>query len=909
MKSIRQIGILVLPIIVFIGGVYLYYRSADNNYESFLIKENSKISNIDKKFSNIKDRPDKPDIAALQNYLMIVDPKLKYVPVERLEKNYTLLKQRKGIFEKNAEDISWESVPSNMGGRTRCLVFDPNDDDKQKVWAGSATGGLWFNNNIFDENSSWNPANNLWEILSISSIVFDPNNSNIMYVGTGEPETAVTTYRESSGRGNGIWKSIDAGDNWKQLESTKDFAYISDIEVKDESGQSVIYAAVVSGNYQGAFHQSSPTDGLYRSTDNGETWEQVLPDIPETSTPFAPSDIEIASDGKIFIGTMPNLNEQGGAQILMSTSGIPGSWTIFSDYVDSIRNQPFFDIPGRVKLASSQSNPNRIYGLIASGSTEYTIQTFKSYVCDYIIRSDDGGMNWTKMPIPILENRNWAYLAWHALAIEIDPSDFNTIIIGGLDLFKSDDGGNNWFNISDWTAYYNQDYDHYVHGDLHCIQFQPENYSNIAFSTDGGIFITENGNSTTPIFKERNRNFNTLQFYTGAINPNESSILYAGGMQDNGTILYSGTAFDNNNTVSGGDGAYCFINKNNSVISSVYNNRYYLTNRNDQVLNYIDAYSGTFISPVDYFENLDVLYANAHMFDDTYKDRILRIQNVSGNYRTSYHSLYTRTNVPFSAIKIKPESTASNTKLLIGTQAGRLFTVENAQSTPITTEITHSEFPAANISCIDISSDSETILVTFSNYGVNSVWISYDAGSNWHSIENNLPDIPVRWGLLHTYNPKQVMLATEIGVWVADDITVDDFEWNITDKGMANVRVDMLRMRSSDQVVLAATHGRGLYTALFESNIPIVPEEPEEETDNESNEIVFPNPTKGKLTISNFSSLIIEEIKIYNIEGKELGGIKNPSNELIDISLYGKGLRIIKIKTSNATLKTKVLVN
>jgi len=905
MKTSMKIKI-GLAFIALLAGLFLtVVLLSKNNYESFLLDENLKISMLDKKFSEISSRPDKPELAAFQNYLMIVDPELKYVPVNRLQETYEKLKNKTGSIFKESNDIEWSSDGSNMGGRTRTLMFDPNDINKQKVWAGSVTGGLWFNNNIFDKNSSWTPVNDFWESLSISSITYDPNNTQVFYVGTGEAETAVTTYRESSGRGSGLWRSIDGGKNWEQIESTKDFAYITDIAVRDESGLSVLYVAAVSGNYQEENFQSTPTDGLFRSADNGQSWVQVLPNIPETDVPFAPSDIEIAGNGKILIGTMPNLNEKGGAYILMSTVGTTDSWSLYPNCQNLIKKKPSYNIPGRVELASSISDSNRIYAFIASGSLLTTLGTFKTYICEFILRSDDGGLNWTELPIPDIEMdatvNNWAYLAWHALAAQVDPNDANTLYIGGLDLFKSIDGGQNWHQISNWLGMYYDDIDNYVHGDQHCIKFQPGNSENIVFCTDGGVFLAENAIWDIPLLNERNKNLNTLQFYTAAINPNKNSRFYLGGTQDNGTLSTNGAPINISNLVQGGDGAFCFINSESNTITSHYYNRYLVNNNGEY--KFIDAYSGTFISPADYNEKLDALYANAHMFDGEKSGEILRIKNIAGNYTRSFHSLNTGTSVPFSAIKISPTSTITNTVLFIGTQAGRLFKVENSQSAPSATEITDNNFPTANISCIDISSNGETILVTFSNYGINSVWISKDAGNSWESIENNLPDIPVRWALLHTSNPKQVMLATEVGIWSADDISIDNFEWKLTNNGLANVRVDMIRMRSVDETVLAATHGRGLFTAKFESNIS-------SSTNNladYNSKLVFPNPTLGLLRINNNPNDKIT-VKVYTISGKELASFENLQSNIIDISSYGKGMRILKVNNGKKIATTKVLV-
>ena len=123
----------------------------------------------------------------------------------------------------------------------------------------------------------------------------------MFYIGTGEAETAIQTYRESSGLGDGIWKSIDGGVTWNLLSSTTGFAYVPKIVVRNESGTSVIYAGVVSGLYHGT-HNSLPSDGLFRSTDGGLTWTQVLPDIYGFTVPYSPSDVVLGCRWKDLCG-------------------------------------------------------------------------------------------------------------------------------------------------------------------------------------------------------------------------------------------------------------------------------------------------------------------------------------------------------------------------------------------------------------------------------------------------------------------------------------------------------------------------------------------------------------------------------------------------------------------------------
>jgi len=294
-------------------------------YDEFIVKEQSKFFKNTNTKSLVK--PDNPGMAMMQNYFMLIDPEIKRVPSERLSSAYDKTKKLKAGNDIDFRDnIEWNKVQSNMGGRVRGIMWDPNTANK--IWACSVTGGLYYNNNLPDANSNWEVVDNFWPGLSVSCIAYDPNNTKIFYVGTGEYHTARNIYRESSGVGYGIWRTTDGGETWEIMESTKDFKYISDIKVVDDNGKSVIYAGVVSGKYKNKLNESKPSEGLYRSNNNGEDWEQVLPKISSIDEYYAPSDLEIAANGKIFVGTMKNINGKGGATILSSNSGKKGTWKV-----------------------------------------------------------------------------------------------------------------------------------------------------------------------------------------------------------------------------------------------------------------------------------------------------------------------------------------------------------------------------------------------------------------------------------------------------------------------------------------------------------------------------------------------------------------------------------------------------
>lgn len=807
---------------------------------------------------------DQPGAAAFQEYLMTLDPETKTVPRERL---LTAYMQTKAIqSQKSTSSVSWEGTGSEMGGRTRSIMYDPNDPNQKKVWAGGVTGGLWYNNDITNQFSSWVPVGDFWPVLTIRCITYDPNNSQVFYIGTGEPETALITYRESSGVGQGIWRSEDGGQTWAQIPSTANFVYITDILVRNEGGTSVIYAGVVSGEYHGT-HQSLPSDGLFRSADNGATWEQVLPDIYGSDVPYAPADIETGADGRIYIGSRPNLDDEGGATILYSDTGLPGSWVVNEDYKIIIENTPANPLPGRVILASAKSDENVLYALVASGHIE-TANSFRYFYCYHILRSDDKGVNWTEKPIPtdLTSGINFATIAWHALDAAVDPNNPDNLFIGGLDVHHSVNGGNTWFRVSDWSKMYSGGGSDYIHADQHAIVFKPGSSQEVLFGTDGGVFYTSNGIVNYPAFEPRNNNYNTLQYYTCAMNPAAGSVSYLGGLQDNGSLYYSGNPITLDDMWSGGDGAYCFFDEDGGSISvtSIYYNQYYVYQNGNWVNSLNNWSSGTFISPADFDYRKNAIYANAVDFVGNFADHILRLTNITGNEAGNYLNIGTGSSLYFSAVTYSPHSTSDQSNLIIGNQQGRIFRVENANATHTVTEIGSPNFPVGNISCIAIGGSDDTLVATFSNYGVPSVWVTKNGGQSWTDVETNLPDMPVRWAIFHPQNARQVMLATETGIWTTINIFANPVLWEPANTGMANVRVDMVRVRKSDNILLAASHGRGMFTS--EGPWDVV-------TGNEEIPLpalaVYPNPTPGPVNLSvDLNRPTSLAIRIVNAKGQ-----------------------------------------
>ena len=871
-------------------------------YENFLLKEYINFNKITKQPENLETKPDNPELADYQNYYTVIDPKLKKVPYNRLLKAYNYIKRIEHNKLKSRNNITWNQVQSDMGGRIRGILWDPIDTNK--VWACSVTGGLWFNNHIENNESKWQPVDEFWPGLSTNCITYDPNNPKTLYVGTGEYHTARVIYRESSGVGYGIWKSNDSGKTWNIIQSTQNFKYISDIKVRNENGKSIIYAGVLSGIYKGAEHLSKPKEGLYRSEDNGQSWQQVLPVIQNDTLPYAPADIEIAANNRIFIGSLKNINDYGGATILWSDTGKKDSWHIFNDYENIIKNDSVYPVPGRIILGAAPSDSNIIYALVGAGW--YDDYGFNYARGRYILKSIDGGQHWLEKNIP-KDNPDWASLSWHAFDIAVNPGDPENIFVGGLDLWKSTNGGDNWAKTSDWAGMYYGGGEDYVHADQHWIAYKPGSYTKAIFSTDGGIFYSSDANKKTPVYEERNNNLSTLQFYSCAISPVKNLNLFVGGLQDNGSLLYTGQSLNISNMISGGDGAYCFIDRDEPqiMITSIYYNKYYLFE------NFLYKWSmglygtGVFINPGDYDSKNNILYTNACSFNGDFANNLLCISIFPDTTINTFVNIGTDLKTYFSHIKISPFSKTDQSTLFVGTQNGRLFKIINPLTSIQTFEIGSDDFPVANISSIAIGGSEDTLLVTFSNYGVQSVWETYNGGKNWTDISGNLPDIPVRWALYHPENNNQIMLATELGIWIREN--ANSSIWK-PDTDFPKVRVDMLKIRKNDNTIVAASHGLGLFWGKWVNNFVNI----QEIGSNDGFE-VSPNPSNGIFNINIKEPLVKNcQYTIVDIKGKIiLKGIINSNNTKklsLDMTDIKNGIYFIRIISNKKTIVKKIVL-
>jgi len=383
-----------------------------------------------------------------QEFNKTKDPHTNTVPRERLLSAAMEVKQFLSHPDQLAiPGISWqERGPSNVGGRTRALIFDKADATNNTLFAGGVAGGLWKCTNVSGV-PSWTKLNDILDNVAISCIVQDPVTFTTLYTGTGE-----TWGNLDAQRGLGIFKSIDGGISWYQLPSTNNsgFYYTQKIVI---SGTGNIFAAT--------------SNGVRKSSNGGTSWTTVL------TGDF--SDIALAANNDLYAA-----NFYG--RVYKSLAASAGStWSDVSP-------------PGafkNVKIGTAPSDNQKVY-LLCEGPT--------SSNCDAIFRSDNGGGLWNSCTVPTIidqgNNSNFTrQQAWYDLVVSVDPNDAGTLVIGGVDALRSTNGGASWNQVTTWSLFSAPAFSVTVHADHHAAVFAPGSSSRLLWGTDGGIYFTDNINT------------------------------------------------------------------------------------------------------------------------------------------------------------------------------------------------------------------------------------------------------------------------------------------------------------------------------------------------------------------------------------------------------------------------------
>ena len=717
--------------------------------------------------------------ARLQHEINITkDPQLGYVPKGRLVEAYGQRKQRLLDAQQNRSVLfNWTergpnsdvTGPSNgntrpgngiTSGRIRAVWEDLGDATGKTVWVGGIDGGLWKTSDLASSPATWTPINDFFGNLAVSSICQDPSNINIMYFGTGEK-----AINADAVRGAGLWQSIDHGVTWVPMPGTQNFWNVSKI-VCDAAGNLYVGCNSVSNN-----------SGIQRYTKATGTWTNITPSGLAARIP----DMELSSTGRLHIvcGYFNTAAASAGYRYTSDPANVTAtSWT----------SPAVSFIPTNVNV-----------DLASNGNTLYALPSNTSYQVATIYKSVDGGANWAATgTTPAFTSGQ----AWYCMGVAVDPNNANNVIVGSLDCYRTTDGGSTWSKISEWVGTTGQ----YVHADQQIITWNVNNQ--VLVGCDGGLFVSTNGGTN---FADKNTGLRIKQFYAVANHPTSTNYFLAGS-QDNGVHQLNNPGLGSSVEVTGGDGAFVHIDQDQPQFqwgSYVYNQYRRSINSGGAwtSVNYSSS-AGRFINPTDYDDAANIMYCSG------VANAFVRWSNPQSGSTFASVSMTALNSTTVSAIKVSPYT--ANTVYFAGGGSSllpRLIKAANANATPTFTSIISAEMQLAstNISNIELGTNENNIVVSFSNYGINNVWVTNNAGATWTAVDGNLPDMPVRWAMFYPGSDSKLIIATETGVWQTELVNGAATIWD-PETTFPNVRTDMLEYRSSDKLLSAATHGRGLFT-------------------------------------------------------------------------------------------------
>jgi photosystem II stability/assembly factor-like uncharacterized protein len=688
--------------------------------------------------------------------------------------------------------------------------------------------------------------------------------------------------------------------------------HINDIKVRNNGGVSEIYVAAGDTFYSSAnqaTYLGGPGYGLYKSVNGGTSWTEISLPLTSGGNKYSPNDIEIAADNKIWLSTTRStLYRDGGGVIFSSTDGV--SFTQAHTIVDGRRTQ----------IAVSKTSPNKVYVLAELGNTNavglYSTSNGFSTVSTLGLPADaDSGVgaDFTRGQ------------AFYDLMLEVDPNNDQVVYTGGIDLFKSTNGGTSWSQFSHWYGGFGYQE---VHADQHGMAFAPGSSTKMLFGNDGGVYFSNNSGTTT---SARNKGLNITQFYSVGVSPTAAvsglpgNEYFAAGAQDNGTQYFANAVAGINSSVEsqGGDGAFTMFDQGADkyyISNYVYNESINLqplptSSVSAKVIdNDNNANNGAFIAPMVLDSNLDLLYSDYTSAAGVFQIR--RYGNLKGGgnaTRTTFSNVLLRS-AP-TAFAVSPYTTTA-TVLLVGTRLGKLYKIPtantytgNSATTGTWFEITGPSF-VGSISDVEFGASENEIFVTMHNYNVVNIWYTKDGGATWLNKEGNFPDIPVKAILPNPLKNSggfatEVIIGTDLGVWYSNNFDTATPSWSQSYNGMSNVKVTDLDMRN-DNMVYAATYGRGVFSGMFTSTTLS-----SLDFSQSSNVKMYPNPANDLVNISISNYVGDLKVDLFDINGRlvKTKSIDFSGNYSLDLNGLTTGVYIVKLSGSDLNYSEKIVIN
>ena len=739
-------------------------------------------------------------------------------------------------------------------GRASFIISDPVSPTI--AYVGADGGGVWKTTNCCDSNTTWEVTTDdpLIDASSIGDLIFDPNDHNTIYAGTGD-----LRYGSYSFGSAGLLKTTDAGANWEVL-GFDEFAP----PYPQPAGEFPQYQAI--GKVQIDPRDSDNVivgtkTGLYFSYDAGANWTGPCltnshTDQRQDITGLLVADTGSSTDLYAAVGTrgfattvQNDLDNTGANGVYSSTipiSGCPSSWTLLnSGWPDGTGDgNPANDLIGRIDLAMSPSDSNTIYAQVADNSNSSGTRGVWLTV--------DGGANWTQSATPtdFAGCGGGIGQTWYNAGMVVDPNDPDVVFLSMIDVYRSTNGGDTFTNLTNGYCGGNS-----VHVDNHGRAFVGGSSDVLLVSNDGGAYVTHNATAPTPTWITLNDTLSTIEFYGGDLTANFATADnpgIVGGTQDNGTaaFIYSTEPGPEGWIhILGGDGMY-------ARIEPVLELRWYAESQNGGMVVFRQGPFGgdrrtinpgwgadrmSFIFPYElYKHDCSAVTGCNHLIGGTHRIwETIEGGWPSNTWYTNSPDLTKGTLADRSFINQLQFAVTDESIVIVGTNDGNVqygFGLGQGIAESATwVDVTGGNAVLPNRPILDVVTDPVEPMVGYAAVGgfdqntpstpghVFQVTCNADCSSfSWENKSGNLPNIPVDSIIANPNFPRQVFAGTDWGVYFTDDIEADTPTWYRFENGMPHVMVWDMVIDPGFTTLAAFTKSRGAYVYPLPSS-PVNP--------------------------------------------------------------------------------------